>query len=131
MGWLNNSVALITGGGSGLGRALVERFVQEGAKVGVLEFSAERAQALSQDHGEQVEAVVGDVSSYADNLRAVERTVARFGRLDTFIANAGIFDFFQALPQLVAAVRARASGRQSHARRRGVRVGAAKAAARR
>ncbi|WP_420468245.1 3-(cis-5,6-dihydroxycyclohexa-1,3-dien-1-yl)propanoate dehydrogenase [Panacagrimonas sp.] len=100
MGWLNNSVALITGGGSGLGRALVERFVQEGAKVGVLEFSAERAQALSQDHGEQVEAVVGDVSSYADNLRAVERTVARFGRLDTFIANAGIFDFFQALPQL-------------------------------
>eukprot|EP01034_Spumella_vulgaris_P044072 gene44072-54764_t len=36
MGWLDNSVALITGGGSGLGLALVERFVKEGAKVGVL-----------------------------------------------------------------------------------------------
>lgn len=100
MAWLEDSVVLITGGGSGLGRALVERFIAEGAKVGVLEFSAQRAEALKKDFGDKVEAVIGDVTQYADNAKAVERTVKRFGRLDTFIANAGVFDFFQALPQM-------------------------------
>ncbi|MCC2657549.1 MAG: bphB [Panacagrimonas sp.] len=95
----NNAVVLITGGGSGLGRALVERFLNEGASVAVLESSAARAATLRADFGKEVEAIVGDVTLYADNARAVERTVARFGRLDTFIANAGIFDFFQSLPQ--------------------------------
>lgn len=99
MNGLQNSAVLITGGGSGLGRALVERFLSEGANVAVLEFSAERAASLRADFGDAIEAVVGDVTRYADNARAVERTLARFGRLDTFIANAGIFDFFQALPQ--------------------------------
>ncbi|WP_295685557.1 3-(cis-5,6-dihydroxycyclohexa-1,3-dien-1-yl)propanoate dehydrogenase [Nevskia ramosa] len=99
MNGLKNTVVLITGGGSGLGRALVERFLREGASVAVLESSAARAEALRADFGTQVEAIVGDVTVYADNARAVECTVVRFGRLDTFIANAGIFDFFQALPQ--------------------------------
>lgn len=99
MNGLKNAVVLITGGGSGLGRALVERFLREGASVAVLESSAARAASLRADFGEEVEAIIGDVTVYADNARAVERTVARFGRLDTFIANAGIFDFFQALPQ--------------------------------
>lgn len=100
MAWLENTVALITGGGSGLGRALVERFISEGARVGVLEFNAQRANALKQDFGDKVEAVVGDVTKYADNVAAVARTVERFGRLDTFVANAGVFDFFQTLPEL-------------------------------
>lgn len=99
MNGLKNSVMLITGGGSGLGRALVERFLREGARVAVLESSAARTESLRADFGEDVEAIIGDVTRYADNARAVERTVARFGRLDTFIANAGVFDFFQALSQ--------------------------------
>ncbi|TDU25562.1 cis-2,3-dihydrobiphenyl-2,3-diol dehydrogenase [Panacagrimonas perspica] len=99
MNGLKDAVVLITGGGSGLGRALVERFLCEGARVAVLESSAARASSLRTDFGEEVEAIIGDVTVYADNARAVERTVARFGRLDTFIANAGVFDFFQALPQ--------------------------------
>jgi len=94
-----DAVVLITGGGSGLGRALVERFLREGASVAVLESSESRAEALRADFSQAVEVIVGDVSVYADNARAVERTVARFGRLDTFIANAGIFDFFQPLAQ--------------------------------
>lgn len=100
MTWLKDTVAIVTGGGSGIGRALVERFIKEGAKVGVLERESTRAAELTRDFGGHVEAVVGDVTTFADNVEVVARTVERYGRLDTFIANAGIFDFFQALPQL-------------------------------
>lgn len=94
MGWLVGTVVLITGGGSGLGRALVRRFIDEGAKVGVLEANKDRAEDLARDFGASVEVTVGSVASYGSNQEAVERTVAKFGKLDTFIANAGIFDFF-------------------------------------
>ena len=97
MGWLNNSVSLITGGGSGLGRALVERFIAEGAQVGVLERDSGKAQQLEQDFGERIRVTVGDVTSWDDNRSAVAATVEAFGKLDTFIGNAGVFDYFQAL----------------------------------
>jgi len=90
--WLQDQVILITGGGSGLGRALVERFVQEGARLGVLERSAEKVAQLTQDFPESVVAVTGDVRSLADNQRAVAETVARFGKLDGFIGNAAVWD---------------------------------------
>jgi NAD(P)-dependent dehydrogenase (short-subunit alcohol dehydrogenase family) len=93
MGWLDGTAAIITGGGSGLGRALVDRFVAEGAGVGVLERSAEKAEKLRADFGGSVVVVEGDVSRYRDNEAAVARTVERFGRLDTFVGNAGIWDF--------------------------------------
>jgi NAD(P)-dependent dehydrogenase (short-subunit alcohol dehydrogenase family) len=99
MGWLEKSVALITGGGSGLGRALVERFIGEGASVGVLESNAQRAEELSATYGSHIVVTVGNVTRYADNVEAVEKTAKAFGRLDTFVANAGIFDFFEPLAQ--------------------------------
>jgi NAD(P)-dependent dehydrogenase (short-subunit alcohol dehydrogenase family) len=92
MGWLDGTAAIITGGGSGLGRALVERFVAEGANVGVLERSPEKADKLRAEFGDVV-VVEGDVTSYRDNVAVVTRTVERFGRLDTFVGNAGIWDF--------------------------------------
>jgi len=99
MGWLEGTVALITGGGSGLGLALVERFIAEGAQVGVLEANAQRAEELARLFGQHVAVTVGSVVDPQANRDAVKQTVDRFGRLDTFVANAGIFDFFQPLSQ--------------------------------
>ena len=46
MGWLEGQVALVTGGGSGIGRAVVERYVEEGARVAVMDRAAGRGQEL-------------------------------------------------------------------------------------
>jgi 2,3-dihydroxy-2,3-dihydrophenylpropionate dehydrogenase len=98
MGWLDGTVALVTGGGSGIGRAIVARFVEEGAHVGVLERAAARVEQLGADFGDAVVAVQGDVTRLADNKRVVEATVRAFGQLDVFVGNAGIFDNFLPLP---------------------------------
>lgn len=101
MGWMTDDVALVTGGGSGLGRALVGRFVDEGARVGVLELDPAKAAALSRSLGDAVVVTEGDATSWDDNRRAVERTVATFGRLDTLVGNAGLWDYgtpLEALP---------------------------------
>ena len=100
MGWLEGKVALITGGGSGIGRALVERFLDEGALIGVLERSGEKVRDLQKQFGNQVVVVQGDVTLLEDNEKAVAETVKAFGKIDTFIGNAGIFDYFVTLPDL-------------------------------
>ena len=93
MGWLEDDVIIVTGAGSGLGRALVDRFIAEGARVVAFDRSAGRVAGIEEAHGAAVVGVVGDVTSAEDNTRAVEQAVARFGRLDTFVANAGMFDY--------------------------------------
>src|ERR1700758_2093371 len=97
MGWLDGQVALVTGGGSGIGRAVVARFIAEGARVGVLDRVPARAQELRTEFGHAVVAVTGDVSQLADNKRAVAETVGAFGRLGIFVGNAGVFDNFLSL----------------------------------
>jgi NAD(P)-dependent dehydrogenase (short-subunit alcohol dehydrogenase family) len=92
MGWLDGQVALVTGGGSGIGRAVVARFIEEGAHVGVLERVASRVTQLQTDFGKAVVAMAGDVTCLDDNKRAVAATVSTFGHLDIFVGNAGIFD---------------------------------------
>src|SRR3954468_6402982 len=93
MGWLEDDVAIVTGAGSGLGRALVDRFVAEGARVVAFDRSADRVAAVEAAHGAATAGVVGDVTAAADNARAVEVALERFGKLDTFVANAGMFDY--------------------------------------
>ena len=97
MGWLDGQVALVTGGGSGIGRAVVARFIAEGARVGVLDRIPRRAEELGAEFGDAVVPVIGDVAQLADNKRAVSETVAALGRLDILVGNAGVFDGFVSL----------------------------------
>jgi NAD(P)-dependent dehydrogenase (short-subunit alcohol dehydrogenase family) len=91
MAGLNDKVALVTGGGSGIGRAVVEGLVGEGAKVGVLEISPEKTEEL-EALGSNVKAVRGDATSLEDNERALSETVDAFGRLDALICCVGLWD---------------------------------------
>lgn len=99
-GRLDGEVALITGGGSGLGRAMVDRFIAEGARVAVLDRSAQRLSELSSFHGSAVCTTVGDVRSFSDNERAVADCLATFGKLDTAVGNAGVWDHSVSLVDL-------------------------------
>ena len=100
MGWLDGQVALVTGGGSGIGRAVVERYVAEGARVAVMDRVAGRGEELKARFGDKVTAIGGDVSRLDDNKRAVANAVAAFGRLDIFVGNAGVLDGFIPLADL-------------------------------
>ncbi len=90
---LSGKVALVTGGGTGIGRAAAVRLAKAGAKVAVLA----RTESDLETTVKQIEAagsdglvVVADVSKADQMKRAVEQTIERFGRLDIVVANAGI-----------------------------------------
>ncbi|MFM8770206.1 MAG: 3-(cis-5,6-dihydroxycyclohexa-1,3-dien-1-yl)propanoate dehydrogenase [Rubrivivax sp.] len=90
---LKNQAINVTGGASGLGYAIVERLLEEGAQVCVLDRSQARLDALHSRLGPGVLPVTGDVRHLEDHKRAVKACVERFGKLDCAIGNAGIWDF--------------------------------------
>jgi NAD(P)-dependent dehydrogenase (short-subunit alcohol dehydrogenase family) len=90
---LQNKVALVTGAGSGIGKASAIAFARAGAKVGLVDHGEQdNAQTASeiQDGGGQALAVTADVSDAEQMRSAVAKIVDRFGRLDIVYANAGI-----------------------------------------
>jgi NAD(P)-dependent dehydrogenase (short-subunit alcohol dehydrogenase family) len=91
-GRFDGRVIYLTGGGSGLGRALVERFVAEGATVSVLDRSAEKNRALREAFGDAIVTTEGDVRDPKAHVRAVGAALELFGRLDVYITNAAIWD---------------------------------------
>lgn len=97
MGWLSDYSMVVTGAGSGLGRALVERFVAEGAGVVAFDRSEDKLLELRAQCGDAIETVSGDVRNTSDNERACQAALDRFGKLDTFVGNAGIWDFNRSL----------------------------------
>ncbi|MEN6542230.1 3-(cis-5,6-dihydroxycyclohexa-1,3-dien-1-yl)propanoate dehydrogenase [Parvibaculum sp.] len=99
---LSGEVALVTGGASGLGRAIVDRLIEEGARVVVFDRSEEKLRALENIHREAVAVVAGDVRSGEDNRKAVALAVDRFGKLDCAIGNAGIWDYNVTLDDMPA-----------------------------
>jgi NAD(P)-dependent dehydrogenase (short-subunit alcohol dehydrogenase family) len=99
---LEGQIILVTGGASGLGAAIVERFLEEGATVAVLDRTPDKMADLVRANAERLLVFSGDVRAIADNQRAVEMTLERFGRLDCAIGNAGIWDYSTSLDALPA-----------------------------
>ncbi len=83
---------MVTGAGGGIGRGIVDRFIREGARVCAVDVDKDRLAPLADLHGAAVCTVAADVSTWAGNTFAVESAPNAFGRLDTFIGNAAIFD---------------------------------------
>lgn len=84
---LHNKVAVVTGGASGFGASIAERFAQEGARVVVVDLNLEKGQEVANRIGGL--ACRCDVSSSADIEQLLKFTLAQFGRLDIVVNNAG------------------------------------------
>ena len=90
---LKNSVALITGGSSGIGLATAKRFVAEGAYVFVTGRREAELNAAVKDIGKNIKALKGDVSSLGNLDRILSVIKQDKGRLDIVFANAGVAKF--------------------------------------
>lgn len=90
---LDGQVAIITGGGRGIGRAYALRFADEGARVVVVDIIPENSQEVAKeikDKGGEALALHIDVSREADTVEMAKKTVERFGRIDILINNAAV-----------------------------------------
>ncbi len=93
MGLLENRVAFITGGSSGIGEGTARRFAKEGAAVAIADLQAEQGERVRGEieaEGGKAIYVECDVSSPEAVQQAIDTTVERFGKLDIVFANAGI-----------------------------------------
>lgn len=88
-GLLQDKVAIVTGGTSGIGLATVERFVAEGAKVAIADIQDDQGQEVAKRLGDSVAYVHADVTDESAIENLVKATVERFGRLDVMYNNAG------------------------------------------
>lgn len=90
MGRLDGKVAIITGGASGIGKASVKMFIDEGARVIFGDVMDDRANALAEELGQNAVFLHMDVTKEEDVEAAVALAVERFGKLDCIFNNAGI-----------------------------------------
>lgn len=92
---LEGKSCVVTGASSGMGKAIVERFVNEGASVVAVARRKERLDALAEELKDAPGKIVvmrGDVSRREDNEAMIDLAVKEFGRLDVLVNNAGIMD---------------------------------------
>jgi 3-oxoacyl-[acyl-carrier protein] reductase len=91
---LAGRVALVTGGGQGIGEAIARRFAEAGASVLIATRTEEKAQSVTHDivaRGGTASAVRADVGRREEVVRAVADAVARYGRLNIVVHNAGLY----------------------------------------
>jgi NAD(P)-dependent dehydrogenase (short-subunit alcohol dehydrogenase family) len=99
--WLAGKRALVVGAGSGIGRAVLDAFLAEGARVAVLERDAAKCATLRAELPE-VPVLAGDATTREANERAVAAAVEGFGGLDVLVSCVGVFDFYRGLGELDA-----------------------------
>lgn len=88
---LQGKIAIVTGASSGIGRAVAYEFARNGVKQVLTARSKNRLAALAEDLDAEALVVPGDMTSPKDIRLIVERAIARFGRIDILLANAGIY----------------------------------------
>ncbi|OBH06915.1 3-(cis-5,6-dihydroxycyclohexa-1,3-dien-1-yl)propanoate dehydrogenase [Mycobacterium sp. E1747] len=100
-GWLEGKRSLIVGAGSGIGRAVTDAFLGEGAKVAALELDPAKCERLRQELPD-VPVIEGDAVTREANERAVGAAVGAHGGLDTLVNCVGIFDFYRGIGDIDA-----------------------------
>lgn len=91
MGRLTGKVAVITGGGSGIGAATAKLFVDEGAQVVIVGRTAEKLKlTVKEIDSDDASYVVADVSQVEDTQHYLAETIERYGGIDVVVSNAGI-----------------------------------------
>ena len=89
---LKDKAAIITGGARGIGAAIADRFVAEGARVAIADISYAEAEKTAARHGDKAFPLALDVTKTASIGAAVESVVSRWGGVDILVNNAAIFD---------------------------------------
>ena len=89
-GRLEGKAAFITGGASGLGRAMAQAFAAEGARVAIADIDRERGEAVARGIGERAIFLAHDVTDEGQWIANLAAAASEFGRLDTLVNNAGI-----------------------------------------
>lgn len=84
-----NSVVLITGGGTGIGKATASAFIVQGAKVVITGRRQSVIDQTVQELGSQAYGIAGDISKHGEPARVIEEVISKFGRLDVLVNNAG------------------------------------------
>ena len=96
IGALKGKAAVITGGGSGIGKSMVERYLAEGASVVAADINEASLKALLEElepeYGDKLKILKVNVSSKEEVEAMIDYTVEAFGKVDVVINNAGILD---------------------------------------
>ena len=95
MGQLDGKVAIVTGGGSGIGKGIAKAFVEEGCSVVIAARNAQRLDAAAKDLKTARGTVISiptDVTDEEQMISLFSKTMDQFGRLDILVNNSGAFD---------------------------------------
>jgi len=91
---LGEKVCLITGGAQGIGEACARLFLEQGAKVVIVDIQSERGQSLAsqlQQLGHEILFIASDIGNKIEVDAVIKQVIAQYGRLDVLVSNAGIF----------------------------------------